>query len=130
MRHDPFDLCLRTTLVGVIALLPAAWVERDQWHAGPLLAPALFWSAALGLFVSFLSIALWLWALRYIPAGSVAGFVFLQPLSGVLAGVLLLGESLTSVALAGAALIVAGVGLDVAATSLRSRDSNDGQERA
>lgn len=118
-RHDPFDLCLRATAVGVLALIPAALAETPRLEAGPALAPALAWTVALGLAVSFGGTLLWLAALRHIPATNVAGFVFLQPLAGVLVGIGLMGERLSGAALVGAALIVAGVGLDVALSSAR-----------
>src|SRR5262249_31153218 len=98
-RHDSLDLSLWATLIGVIALVPLAALEAPRWQAGPQLVPALLWTAAIGLCVSFGSVVLWLGALRYIPATSVAGFVFLQPLSGVLVGVLAMGERLSSTAL-------------------------------
>ncbi len=118
-RHGPLDLCLRTTLVSLIALLPVALAEAPQWKAGPELAPALAWTVALGLCVSFGGTFLWLAALRHIPATNVAGFVFLQPLAGVLVGVGFMGERLSSAALVGTGLIVAGVGLDVVLTAAR-----------
>jgi len=122
-RHDPFDLTLRVTLAGSVALVPAVWLERSAWSAGPELVPALLWSAALGLLVSFGAIAMWLWALRHIPAASVAGFVFLQPLTGVLVGVAWLDERLSAAALTGSALIVGGVALDVVLTAARRNRS-------
>jgi drug/metabolite transporter (DMT)-like permease len=112
-RHDAFELCLGATAVGVLVLLPAAFAERELWVAGSALAPALAWSVALGLAVSFGSTILWLVALRHIAATRVAGFVFLQPLAGVLVGVGWLGERLTPAALTGGALIVLAVALDV-----------------
>lgn len=112
-RCDALDLCLRVTTVGVAVLLPLAWLERSSWSAGPTLLPALGWTVALGLFVSFGSTWLWLWALSHLDASRVAGFVFLQPLAGVLVGVGLLDERLATATVAGAALIVAGVALDL-----------------
>ena len=120
-RHDAFDLCLRATAIGTLALVPLALHERAQWHAGPALAPALAWTVAIGLAVSFGGTVLWLAALRHLPATNVAGFVFLQPLAGVLSGTLLFGERLTAGALLGAALIAAGVGLDVVQSATRAR---------
>jgi drug/metabolite transporter (DMT)-like permease len=119
-RHDPFELCLRATLVGVLALVPAALSESARWSAAPELAPALGWTVALGLGVSFGGTVLWLMALRHIPSTNVAGFVFLQPLAGVLAGVCLLGEQLSGAVLLGGALIVLGVGVDVLLTAKRA----------
>lgn len=120
-RHDPFELCLRATAVGSLALVPAALAERAAWGDSGALLPALAWTLALGLFVSFGSTVLWLMALRHIPATSVAGFVFLQPLAGVLVGVGLLDERLSAAVLLGSTLIVLGVALDVLVTARRVR---------
>jgi drug/metabolite transporter (DMT)-like permease len=54
-----------------------------------------------------------MWALTHLDASRVAGFVFLQPLAGVLVGVGLLDERLSAATLLGGALIVAGVALDL-----------------
>jgi drug/metabolite transporter (DMT)-like permease len=116
-RHDPFDVCLRATLVSLLVLGPAACAESARWSVGPALAPALAWTLAIGLFVSFGGTVLWLVALRHIPATNVAGFVFLQPLAGVVVGVGLMGERLSTAALVGGALIVLGVALDAVLTA-------------
>jgi drug/metabolite transporter (DMT)-like permease len=118
-RHDPIDLCLRATLVSLVLLLPVVAWEARVFEAGPELVPALAWTLALGLGVSFGGTVLWLAALRHIPATNVAGFVFLQPLAGVLVGVGWLGERLSPAVLAGSALIVAGVGLDAVLSAAR-----------
>lgn len=112
-RRDALELCLRVTFVGVLVLIPLAARELAGWTPGPLLLPSLAWTVALGLFVSFGSTVLWLRALAHLEASRVAGFVFLQPLAGVLVGVGLLGERLSPVILTGAALISAGVALDL-----------------
>ena len=118
-RHDAVTLTWLTVAFSLPIGLVAALLEAPRWQAGPELAPALGWATALGLVVSFGAVLLWLAALRHIPAASVAGFVFLQPLAGVLIGVGLLGETLSTAALVGGALIVAGVALDVVATARR-----------
>jgi drug/metabolite transporter (DMT)-like permease len=116
-KRDPVLVTLVSTAAAVAMLVPAALAERARWHAGPGLGQALALSAAIGLVVSFGSVLLWLWALRHIPSTSVAGFVFLQPLSGVLIGSAFLGEPLSRAALLGGALIVLGVALDVVTTA-------------
>ncbi len=118
-RHDPRLVTLLVLFCGFFALIPAALFESPGWRSGPELVPALGWCAGLGLVVSFLSILLWLAALRHIPATSVAGFVFLQPFTGVLTGVFLLDERLTVAGIVGGLLIVLGVALDVLATARR-----------
>jgi len=120
-RHDPLELALRAAVIGTLALTPAALSECDRWHAGPELAPALLGTAVLGVFVSFGGTVMWLWALRHIPSTSVAGFVFLQPLSGVLVGTLFLGETLAREVWLGGALIAVGVGLDALLTARPGR---------
>jgi drug/metabolite transporter (DMT)-like permease len=121
-RHDPLQVCLLATLASMLFLVPAALLEAREWQAGPELAGALFWTVVLGLGVSFLGTVLWLLALRHIPAKNVAGFVFLQPLAGVLTGVLFLGESLSGAGLVGGLLIVLGVAVDAAVTAARGRE--------
>jgi drug/metabolite transporter (DMT)-like permease len=120
-KHDAIALCLLTTAFSLLLLGPAAFLERGEWRAGPELVPALLWCLAIGLFVSFLSTFLWLAALRHIPSTSVAGFVFLQPLAGVCAGILFLGERLSTATWIGGVLIVVGVALDAVATAARGR---------
>lgn len=112
-RRDSMDLCLRVTAIGCIALVPLALAEHGEWRAGPQLGTALLMTFGLGLCVSFVGTWLWLWSLAHLEASRVAGFVFLQPLSGVLVGVGLLGEALSFQTLVGGALIVAGVALDL-----------------
>lgn len=110
-RHDPVEVILRATVVSLLVVGPAAFAERDEWAGGATLGPALGWVAALAVGVSFASAALWAAATRHVPAASIAPFVFLQPLAGVLAGALVLGERFTPVGAAGAALIVVGLGI-------------------
>jgi drug/metabolite transporter (DMT)-like permease len=121
-RHDALGLTFLTVMISLPLLVVAALREAPQWEGGPELWPALAWTVGLGLTVSFLAVLLWLAALRTIPASSVAGFVFLQPLTGVLIGMVLLGERLSVAALVGGALILAGVAVDVAVTARRGRE--------
>jgi drug/metabolite transporter (DMT)-like permease len=121
-RHDPLALTWLTVAVSLPILVVAAALEAPEWRSGPELWPALAWTAGLGLTVSFLAVLLWLGALRFIPASSVAGFVFLQPLTGILIGTLVLDERLSTAALVGGGLIVLGVALDVTVTARRGRE--------
>jgi drug/metabolite transporter (DMT)-like permease len=52
---------------------------------------------------------LWNTALRSLDASRLAGFIFLQPLAGVVLAHLALGEPLSASALAGGVLILVGV---------------------
>lgn len=108
-RHSSTEIVLISMLFAMLLLAPAAWLERGQWSAGPNLVPALGWTVALGLFVSFASTVLWVRGLSALPASTVAGFVFLQPVVGILCGVALLGEQLSLAAWCGGALIACGL---------------------
>jgi drug/metabolite transporter (DMT)-like permease len=108
-RHDAVEIALLAALASCALLGPAAWLERGRWSASPELASSLLWVAVLGVLVTFLGTVACVRSLRVLPASTVAGFVFLQPLAGVLAGHLVLGERLSSAALAGGAAIVCGV---------------------
>jgi drug/metabolite transporter (DMT)-like permease len=108
-RHRPSDVTFAGMLWGMALLVPAALLEAGRWHGGPTLTPALAWTLALGVVGSFGGTILWVESLRHLDGSTVAPFVFLQPLAGVLAGHLVLDERLSGAALAGGLLIGAGV---------------------
>lgn len=108
-RHRPLEITFVSMLIAMLLLVPAGLLESGRWEAGPHLASALAWSVGMGLLVSFAATVLWVVSLRHLSASSVAGFIFIQPLVGVLAGFLFLGERLTPAAWIGSGLIVTGV---------------------
>jgi drug/metabolite transporter (DMT)-like permease len=110
----PMELTFVAMALAMVTLVPAALFEVDQWRAGPDLADAFMWMVWLGLLASFLGTVAWTWSLTHLKASAVAPFVFLQPIAGVLAGHLVLGEPVTPEALVGGALIGLGVLLVIA----------------
>jgi drug/metabolite transporter (DMT)-like permease len=84
-------------LLGQTAVQPTAW-----------LAISLLFQIVVVAFASYL---LWFWLLRQYLASRLGVFSFLTPLAGVAFGVLLLGERLEPVFVAGAALVLAGIAL-------------------
>ncbi len=108
-RYDSMDLTLRVLLMSLVALAPGAIWELDCWATAPSPWTAVGWIALLGVLLSFASTLIWNFALVYLPAPAVAPFIFVQPLAGVLAGVLILNEPLDPSVLAGGSLILAGV---------------------
>jgi drug/metabolite transporter (DMT)-like permease len=110
-RHDPVQVILRGTAVSLFVVGPAAMFEHERWQAGPALWPALFWVVALALGGSFASAVLWAAATRHVPAATIAPFVFIQPVTGVAAGALVLGERFTPLGAVGAAVIAVGVAI-------------------
>ncbi len=114
VRRDPFVLALWTQVFSLVFLVPAALLETEHWSEAALAPQPLLWVFLLGFVVTFGGTAAWLVALRGLSASIAAGFVFLQPLAGVLAGGLVLGERLSIAALFGGLLISLGLFLTLA----------------
>jgi drug/metabolite transporter (DMT)-like permease len=119
-RYRPMDLTFMTMLLALLLLVPAALAETDQWQAGPQLAPALGWVLALGIGGSFAGTLLWNMSLEHLRASTVAPFVFLQPLAGVLGDYFVHGRSISQAALLGGGFIAAGVLLVILPARRRS----------
>jgi drug/metabolite transporter (DMT)-like permease len=109
-RYDPIAVSAGSLLVALPCLLAPAAIEASTfaWDTTRL-APALAAAVTLGLVVSAGMTVLWNRALRHLDASRMAGLIFLQPLTGMLLGVALLGEPVTPYALLGSALILVGV---------------------
>ncbi len=73
--------------------------------------PAARWLLVLALVSTALGTYSWNRALRKVSAGTMAAFIFVQPLVGLAVGVAILGEPVGGAALAGTALVVVGVTL-------------------
>jgi drug/metabolite transporter (DMT)-like permease len=109
-RHDPLAVSTASLLIALPFLIPPAAMEARTFAWDPSqLPPALAAAVALGLAVSAGMTILWNIALQTLDASRMAGLIFLQPLTGMLLGTVLLGESLTPYGLAGGSLILAGV---------------------
>lgn len=84
------------------------------------------------LYLAFINTALaylfWNRALHFVGAATAAGFQFIQPLSGALVAMALLGEVPTLLLMAGAVLILAGVSL-MARAGKRTGDTTDSSLR-
>jgi drug/metabolite transporter (DMT)-like permease len=89
-------------------LLGAAWLLGEPGFT-QLTAPVAIAFAYQCVVVAFASYLAWFWLLRKYLAARLSVFSFLTPLFGVLAGVLLLGEPLTSAFVAAALLVGAGL---------------------
>ncbi|HEX3138848.1 MAG TPA: DMT family transporter [Rhizobacter sp.] len=90
---------------GVLLGLGALW-QGESWpqHASALALGSLAFQTIVVVFASYL---LWFWLVRHYPATRLAAFTLLTPVFGLLMGVLMLSDPLTSrllLALAGVAL--------------------------
>jgi len=108
VRFSPMVLCGITCFGGALATLPfAAW---EITRGVPTPTP-LGWSllAYLAVMVTFVGFAVWFWGLRALPAARAGALIFLQPLSGLVLAVLLLGDRPTPTFAIGCALVLVGV---------------------
>jgi drug/metabolite transporter (DMT)-like permease len=109
-RYDPLGVSAASLLVALPFLSAAAAIEARSFHWDVArLAPSLAAAVTLGVVVSAGMTVLWNRALRHLDASRMAGFIFLQPLTGMLIGVTLLREPVTPYALIGSILILVGV---------------------
>ena len=90
-------------------MLPLASMAMGEKGVVALTPLALASLAYQGVIVAFASYLAWFWLLTRYLAGRLAVFSFLTPLFGVLAGVLVLGESLTPSFALAALLVGAGI---------------------
>jgi drug/metabolite transporter (DMT)-like permease len=109
-RYDPFALSAAVLLIALPFLVPPALIEAQDfpWDATRLV-PALAAAVTLGVLVSAGMTVLWNYALQYLEASRMAALIFLQPLFGMVLGIVVLQEPATPYAVVGGALIVLGV---------------------
>jgi len=107
-RHDPLRVAIRAGAISWIPLAPLALGEPFDLARA---LPAFGWVLLLAFLASAVGTVAWNRALREVTAGTMAIFVFVQPVVGLAVGVLGLGEPVTLASLLGAALIAIGVAL-------------------
>ncbi|GAB4123668.1 MAG: DMT family transporter [Roseiflexaceae bacterium] len=110
-RYDPLAATTAACFLGTIGLVPfAAWEvgSKQAFHFSMAALLALLYTALLVTVVGFLVL---FWAYRRVSAAQVAITMYLQPLAGVVVAWWWLGEPLGAWFIAGAALVLFGVGL-------------------
>jgi drug/metabolite transporter (DMT)-like permease len=108
-RHASTPVTVLSLVWGAAALAPLAALE---WWSGA--RPAWTMAAVagvlyLGVVISGLAYLVWNWALERVEAPRAAVFLNVQPVTGALLGVLLLGEPFSIFTAVGGVLIIAGV---------------------
>jgi len=107
-RHDPMRVSILAAALSWLPLLPFAL--REPFDAARA-EPAIGWVLLLAFLASGVGMLAWNRALRDVGAATMALFVFVQPLVGLVLGVAALGESAAASAILGAGLIAIGVAL-------------------
>ncbi|MBL8289323.1 MAG: DMT family transporter [Rubrivivax sp.] len=100
-----YQLAVSALLLGV-----GAFVAGERW---PVSVSATSWAllAFQAAVVSFASYLVWFWLVRHYPATQISVFTLLTPIFGLLAGVWLLGEPLTTRLVVALAAVCAGIWL-------------------
>jgi drug/metabolite transporter (DMT)-like permease len=80
--------------------------EPGVFQVTPLIAVCLIYQT---IWIAFITYLVWFWLVREYPAARLSSFTFLTPLFGVLAGGLLLHESITMTLLLSLILVAAGI---------------------
>jgi drug/metabolite transporter (DMT)-like permease len=107
-RHDPLRVSIWAAGISWLPLIPFAL--REPFDPARVV-PAFGWVFLLAFLASGVGMLAWNRALRDVSAATMALFVFVQPLVGVVVGLLGLGERVGPPAIVGAAAIVLGVAI-------------------
>jgi O-acetylserine/cysteine efflux transporter len=115
----PLAVVVWASAVAAIVMLPVALVADGPGYVwstiGRMDAAAWLGVAFQAWPTTLLAFGIWAWLLRRYPAALVAPFTLLVPIVGMTSAVLLLGEAVTWWKLAGAALVLGGLALNVLA---------------
>lgn len=109
-RYSAVFLTRKVFAYGIITVLPFfAW---DPWHADfEMLSQPAVWGNLifLGFVASFVCFVVWSWVIKQIGAIEATNYVYLNPLTTVVASAVALNEPMTSLAFIGSGLILLGV---------------------
>jgi drug/metabolite transporter (DMT)-like permease len=108
---DPVDATLALLFVGSLPVL--AFADLAFWRALFGHPGALYAALYLAIPCTLFGFTAWIWALKRLPAGEVATFVFLNPPLALIWAWLFEGAALRAPFLGGAFVLLAGVGLIV-----------------
>ena len=109
-RHDEGRVSLAAV---ALTLPPLALLAHSEPLDPERAVPALVWVFVLAATSTAAVTWLWNWALHRTHASTMGILIFVQPLAGLTASVLVLGERTGALALVGAALLFVGVALEV-----------------
>ena len=108
-RYPPLVMTTVSMIAGTLFLAPlAAW--QGLFQAVPVFTP-LGWAAVLflGIAGGAVGFGLWIWALQRSTPSRVAVFLAINPITAILLGALLLGESVTARLLVGLLAVIGGI---------------------
>lgn len=106
---DPVVVLAIVSTLGTVMLIPPALVEAARTPLAPVSAESWLRIIYLGAFPSAAGFLLYSRALRDLDATYAGIFINLVPLIGVVSGVLILGDSISPIALVGGVFVLAGI---------------------
>lgn len=109
-RYSAVFITRKVFFYGVITILPFFAVYPWQFDVSKLLEPAILFNLLyLGVLASLICFVVWNVILKRIGMITASNYLYLNPVFTLTGSILLLGEHLTAVALAGSVLILGGV---------------------
>jgi len=120
MRHGALFVTVVAMAFAVVALLPV--VAFRGGFTVPAFSPS-GWVAVifLGTIAGTLQFSLFMWALRWLPPTTTVLYLTLNPITAMVLGMVLLGESLTTELFAGMILVLSGILVGSGIYSFRQR---------
>ena len=109
-RYGAVFVTRKVFAYGILTVLPMFYFE--PWHIdmGMLRSPSVWGNLLfLGFVASFVCFVTWSWVIKRIGALKATNYVYLNPVTTVLASAVALDEPMTALAFAGSALILLGV---------------------
>ncbi|HEX6685698.1 MAG TPA: EamA family transporter [Candidatus Limnocylindrales bacterium] len=106
---QPLDILIVIFMIGALISAPTIALNWDQTVLAAGETRALVAILVLGLVSTFVPYLLWIRGMRTVPTTMATTLSLSEPLVGTLLGIVILGERLTPVRAAGAALLVAGL---------------------
>lgn len=108
-RHAPMHVALAVVLLSLVPIGLLATTESFDLEQAK---QGLVWVVTLAFLGTAVGTWTWNYALHHTTAGTMATFIFLQPVVGLAAGALALGEPVGALAVGGAAVVAAGVAIE------------------
>ena len=109
-RYGAVFITRKVFFYGLITILPMFAIEPWTFPFHDFLKPTIWLNLLfLGFVASFVCFALWSWVIRKIGAMKASNYIYLNPITTVIASAIFLNEPMTIMAYVGSALILVGV---------------------
>lgn len=108
-RHRSVDLAFAVMMMSLLPVAPLVVWESNSWKPVESVGDALLYVFLLGVVVSVFVTLLWNFSLRHLRASTIAPFILIQPIVGILTDYLLLDKPLSNGAIFGGVTIAAAV---------------------